>query len=99
MIFWKSLQKKKIISCEHRFGNYLGKHYDYDLFAAINNLLLTSDYFYEKDLMHKFQRSKLKEELGILVHNNLFSYNPCTGQYGTQGHSVKLGLQRFCKEL
>ncbi len=49
--------------------------------------------------MGKFDRAKLKEELGILVRNNLFSYNPVTGEYQPQGPIVALGLEAFCHEL
>ncbi|KPA10792.1 ATP-binding protein [Candidatus Magnetomorum sp. HK-1] len=91
--------EKKIQTYQVRFQNYLGKHYDYDLFKAINDLLLQSDHFYEKDLIYQFERKLLKEELGILVQNNLFSYNPLNGQYKPQGNSIALGLKKFCTDL
>jgi len=79
----KIIQKeaeKRIHTYKIRFQDYIGKHYDHDLFTAINNILLHTEYFYIKDLMKNFDRRKLKEELGILVQNNLFSYNPLSGQ-------------------
>jgi uncharacterized protein len=97
--FLEKSAEKEIVALQHRFENYLGKHYDYDLFSVINDILSTSEYFYEKDLIANFERAGLKEELGSLAQNNMFSYNPCTGQYRPQGHSMKLGLNKFCKEL
>ena len=82
-----------------RFQDYLGKFYDYDLFIAVNRLITKSGSFYEKDLIKEFERAKLKEELGILVQKNLFSYNPVTGEYQPQGPSVALGLKTLCAEL
>ena len=90
--------KKRIQTYKIRFQDYIGKHYDHDLFVAINRILLQSSHFYQKDLMKNFDRKKLKEELGILVQNNLFSYNPLSGQYKTQGKSISLGLNKFCLE-
>jgi hypothetical protein len=91
--------EKRIHAYKIKFQDYIGKHYDHDLFIAINKLLLQSEYFYIKDLMNKFDRKKLKEELGILVQNNLFSYNPLSGQYKTQGKSMTLGLKNFCLDV
>ena len=79
--------------------DYLGKYYDYELFVAMNDILSNSESFYEKHLIGKFERAKLKEELRILVQQNLLSYNPVTGEYKPQGHSVALGLKQFCGEL
>ncbi len=91
--------QKEISAWKVRFQDYLGKFYDYDLFISANDIISKSGYFYEKDLITKFERAKLKEELGILVQKNLFSYNPVTGEYQTQGPSVALGLKAFCEEL
>lgn len=91
--------QKEITAWKVRFQDYLGKFYDYDLFISVNDIISKSGYFYEKDLIAKFERAKLKEELGILVQKNLFSYNPVTGEYQPQGPSVALGLKAFCEEL
>ncbi len=91
--------QKEIMAWKVRFQDYLGKFYDYDLFVSVNDVLSESGSFFEKDLIKKFERAKLKEELGILVQKNLFSYNPVTGEYQPQGPSVALGLKAFCDEL
>ena len=91
--------QKEITAWKVRFQDYLGKFYDYDLFSSVNDVLSESGSFFEKDLIKKFERAKLKEELGILVQKNLFSYNPVTGEYQLQGPSVALGLRAFCEEL
>jgi len=94
-----SLEKeagKKITASATVFMDYLGKYYDYELFKAINKILINSEKFFEKDLATKFDRAKLKEELGILVQKNLFAYNPVNGEYKPQGNSVLLGLKQFC---
>ena len=91
--------QKEIRAWKMRFQDYLGKFYDYDLFVAVNRLITKSGSFYEKDLIKEFERAKLKEELGILVQKNLFSYNPVTGEYQPQGPSVALGLKTLCAEL
>jgi len=95
----KKEAEKKVNTYKIRFQDYIGKHFDYELFKAINRILLNSEYFFEKDLITSFDRKQLKEELGILVQNNLFSYNPITGQYKPQGRSIELGLKKFCSEI
>ncbi len=98
-IFLENEAQKEVAAWKNRFQDYLGKSYDYDLFVSIHEILRNAGLFHEKDLMGKFDRAKLKEELGILVRNNLFSYNPVTGEYQPQGPIVALGLKAFCDEL
>ncbi len=97
--FLEKEAQKEVAAWKNRFQDYLGKFYDYGLFFVIYKILLNAEYFQEKDLMAKFDRAKLKEELGNLVRNNLFSYNPVTGQYKPQGPIVALGLKAFCEEM
>ncbi len=40
----------------------------------------------------------IADEIGSLVQKNLFSYNPVTGEYKPQGHSIQLGLELYCKD-
>ncbi|MBT3487839.1 MAG: hypothetical protein HN468_21715 [Desulfobacula sp.] len=44
-----------------------------------------------------FSSDSITEELGILVRDNLFSFNPVTGEYKPQGHSAALGLRAYCR--
>ncbi len=82
-----------------RFNDYLGIYYDEKLFVDINKILKEKDCVKLNNLVPKYEKRKIMEELGKLVQNNLFSYNPMTGEYKPQGHSVKLGLQMYCEEL
>ena len=46
-----------------------------------------------------FSSDSLQKELGILVRDNLFSFNPVTGEYKPQGHSAALGLREYCRNV
>lgn len=57
-------------------------------------LLMDYDSFSKEGENYKF----IADEMGNLVQKNLFSYNPVTGQFKPQGHSMQLGLELYCKE-
>ena len=48
-------------------------------------------------IFYNSRKSCITEELGILVRDNLFSFNPVTGEYKPQGHSAALGLREYCR--
>ena len=88
---------KEIKSAMVRFEDYQSLFFHDELFIKINSILQTKDHFIFRDLVELFDRKKLREELCNLVRHNFFSYNPTTGKYKPQGHSVLLGLEWFCK--
>ncbi|NLO18456.1 MAG: AAA family ATPase [Ignavibacteria bacterium] len=91
----------KIRAFAIRFLYYKPLKYDSDLFIAFNEVLKKKESVLTKDLMtlnSSFKKDDLINELGNLVQKNLFSYNPVTGVYKPQGHSIQLGLELYCKE-
>ncbi len=96
-----SFSKAKIKAFAIRFLDYRCLHYDKDLFLAFNDVLKKKDSVLTSDMMSinpMFEKGLLIDELGNLVQKNLFSYNPVTGEYKPQGHSIKLGLELYCKD-
>ncbi len=57
-------------------------------------ILMDYDSFAKQGDNYKY----IADEIGSLVQKNLFSYNPVTGEYKPQGHSIKLGLELYCKD-
>lgn len=48
---------------------------------------------------HYSGRESLQEELNNLVRNNYLYYNPARAEYKLQGTSMKIGLNRYVKEI
>ncbi|HPO61748.1 MAG TPA: ATP-binding protein [Candidatus Kapabacteria bacterium] len=57
-------------------------------------ILMDFDLFAKQGDNYKY----IADEIGSLVQKNLFSYNPVTGEYKPQGHSIQLGLELYCKD-
>ncbi len=96
-----SFSKAKILAFAIRFLDYRCLKYDKELFFAFNDVLKKKDSVLTSDIMSinpMFEKGLLIDELGNLVQKNLFSYNPVTGEYKPQGHSIKLGLELYCKD-
>ncbi|HPO61749.1 MAG TPA: ATP-binding protein [Candidatus Kapabacteria bacterium] len=96
-----SFSKAKILAFAIRFLDYRCLHYDKELFFAFNDVLKKKDSVLTSDIMSinpNFEKGLLIDELGNLVQKNLFSYNPVTGEYKPQGHSIQLGLELYCKD-
>jgi uncharacterized protein len=98
--------QKTVLMYKVRFEDFYAryKREKVELLRASNELFNRQGFLYLselKDLTEKglFTPDGLYEELGSLVSENYFSYNPESGQYKAQGHSVKLGLEMFCRGL
>jgi len=89
---------KEIKAAKVRFTEYPSLYFHDDLFLIIEETLKSKDYIVLEDFTKKFDRKKVHEELGNLVSHNIFSYNPTTGEYKPQGHSMRLGLSWYCKD-
>ncbi|CAN2039940.1 ATP-binding protein [Candidatus Magnetomoraceae bacterium gMMP-15] len=90
--------QKEIQAVVVRFQDYIELHYSDVLFNKIYSILKKREFFTLRNFSGSLEKIKLREELGNLVRHNFFSYNPVTGEYKPQGHSIALGLQCFCEE-
>jgi len=96
-----SFSEAKIKAFAIRFLDYRCLHYDKELLFGFNDVLKRKDSVLTSDIMSinpNFEKGLLIDELGNLVQKNLFSYNPVTGEYKPQGHSIQLGLELYCKD-
>ena len=98
--------QKTVVMYKVRFGDFYARYKKekIELLKTSNELFNKQGFLYLSELKSLteqglFAPDELYEELGRLVSENYFSYNPETGQYKAQGHSVKLGLEMFCREL
>jgi hypothetical protein len=98
--------KKILVMYKVRFDDFYARHKKekIELLRTSNEIFNKQGFLYLSELKNLtennlFTPDGLYEELGMLVSENYFSYSPETGQYKPQGHSVKLGLEMFCRSL